>query len=212
MIAAKAYRPPLASTTSDQEQSRNSHPSREKSDRAFSQKNQPPTALTRFHRLAAPPRHATVKSKACTGPNMAHQMLNTPNPKRRHATICNTNKCHGPFGTIRSSQERRPTAPRPTRLRPKNPTYPAQTKSLPRDWLSLARGLSPPADTQFATIQRRTATPRSRYPGRMQPIEIDPELSRQALAEAVQQLPEFAGKAPRVIARPLELTRSKRWR
>jgi hypothetical protein len=46
----------------------------------------------------------------------------------------------------------------------------------------------------------------------MQPIEIDPELSRQALAEAVQQLPEFAGKAPRVIARPLELTRSKRWR
>jgi hypothetical protein len=37
----------------------------------------------------------------------------------------------------------------------------------------------------------------------MQPIEIDPELSRLALAEAVQQYPEFAGRALRVIARPL---------
>jgi hypothetical protein len=37
----------------------------------------------------------------------------------------------------------------------------------------------------------------------MQPIEIDPELSRLALAEAAQQHPEFAGQALRVIARPL---------
>ena len=37
----------------------------------------------------------------------------------------------------------------------------------------------------------------------MQPIEIDPELSRMALAEAAQQFPEFAGQALRVIARPL---------
>lgn len=37
----------------------------------------------------------------------------------------------------------------------------------------------------------------------MQPIEIDPELSRMALAEAAQQYPEFAGQALRVIARPL---------
>ena len=37
----------------------------------------------------------------------------------------------------------------------------------------------------------------------MQPIEIDPELSRLALAEAAQQYPEFAGQALRVIARPL---------
>ncbi|MGA2577861.1 MAG: hypothetical protein ABSH24_17720 [Bryobacteraceae bacterium] len=37
----------------------------------------------------------------------------------------------------------------------------------------------------------------------MQPIEIDPELSRLALGEAAQQYPEFAGQALRVIARPL---------
>jgi hypothetical protein len=37
----------------------------------------------------------------------------------------------------------------------------------------------------------------------MQLIEIDPELSAAALAEAVQQYPEFAGQALRVIARPL---------
>jgi len=37
----------------------------------------------------------------------------------------------------------------------------------------------------------------------MQSIEIDPELSRLALAEAAQQYPEFAGKAQRVIARSL---------
>jgi hypothetical protein len=37
----------------------------------------------------------------------------------------------------------------------------------------------------------------------MQPIEVDTELSRQALAEADQQYPEFAGRALRVIARPL---------
>ena len=38
---------------------------------------------------------------------------------------------------------------------------------------------------------------------RMQPIEIDPELNRLALAEAAQQYPEFAGQALRIIARPL---------
>ena len=37
----------------------------------------------------------------------------------------------------------------------------------------------------------------------MQPIEIDPELNRLALAEATKQYPEFAGQALRVIARPL---------
>lgn len=37
----------------------------------------------------------------------------------------------------------------------------------------------------------------------MQPIEIDPELSRLALEEAAQQYPEFAGHALGVIARPL---------
>ncbi|HXM46119.1 MAG TPA: hypothetical protein VN924_33110 [Bryobacteraceae bacterium] len=37
----------------------------------------------------------------------------------------------------------------------------------------------------------------------MQPVEIDPELNRLALAEAVQRHPEFAGQALRVIARPL---------
>ena len=41
------------------------------------------------------------------------------------------------------------------------------------------------------------------YHGRMQPIEIDPELNRLALAEAAQKYPEFAGQALRVIARPL---------
>jgi hypothetical protein len=37
----------------------------------------------------------------------------------------------------------------------------------------------------------------------MHSIEIDPELSRLALAEAAQQYPEFAAQALRVIARPL---------
>ena len=37
----------------------------------------------------------------------------------------------------------------------------------------------------------------------MQSIEIDPELNRLALAEAVEQYPEFAGQALGVIARPL---------
>jgi len=37
----------------------------------------------------------------------------------------------------------------------------------------------------------------------MQSLEIDPELNRQALAEAAQQYPEFAAEAVGVIARPL---------
>ena len=37
----------------------------------------------------------------------------------------------------------------------------------------------------------------------MQPIEIDPELNGLALEEAGQKFPEFAGKALRVVARPL---------
>jgi hypothetical protein len=37
----------------------------------------------------------------------------------------------------------------------------------------------------------------------MEPIEIDPELNRLALAEAALQYPQFAGHAVRVIARPL---------
>lgn len=37
----------------------------------------------------------------------------------------------------------------------------------------------------------------------MPPIEIDPELSRLALAEAIQQYPEFAAQALGVVARPL---------
>ena len=37
----------------------------------------------------------------------------------------------------------------------------------------------------------------------MHSIEIDPDLSRLALAEAAQQYPEFAGQALRVTARPL---------
>jgi hypothetical protein len=37
----------------------------------------------------------------------------------------------------------------------------------------------------------------------MHSIEIDPEWNRLALAEAVQQYPEFAGQALRIIARPL---------
>jgi hypothetical protein len=37
----------------------------------------------------------------------------------------------------------------------------------------------------------------------MQPLDIDPELNRVALAEASQKFPEFAGRALRVIARPL---------
>ena len=37
----------------------------------------------------------------------------------------------------------------------------------------------------------------------MQTIEIDPELNRRALAEAAEKYPEFAGRALRVVARPL---------
>ncbi len=39
--------------------------------------------------------------------------------------------------------------------------------------------------------------------GPMSPLEIDPELNRRALEEACQQFPEFAGRAVRVVARPL---------
>jgi len=34
-------------------------------------------------------------------------------------------------------------------------------------------------------------------------MEIDPELNQRALAEAAEQYPEFAGRARRVVARPL---------
>jgi hypothetical protein len=37
----------------------------------------------------------------------------------------------------------------------------------------------------------------------MQPIDIDPDLSRLALAEATAQYPEFAGRALGVVAQPL---------
>jgi hypothetical protein len=37
----------------------------------------------------------------------------------------------------------------------------------------------------------------------MQPIEIDPELNRLALAEAARKYPEFEGRALGVVARPL---------
>ncbi|MGA2594783.1 MAG: hypothetical protein ABSH32_33205 [Bryobacteraceae bacterium] len=37
----------------------------------------------------------------------------------------------------------------------------------------------------------------------MKSIEIDPELTRLALAEAAQQYPDFTGHALRIIARPL---------
>ena len=37
----------------------------------------------------------------------------------------------------------------------------------------------------------------------MQHIDIDPELNRAALAEAAERFPQFAGRALRVIARPL---------
>jgi hypothetical protein len=43
----------------------------------------------------------------------------------------------------------------------------------------------------------------TKYDGRMESIEIDPELNRLALAEAAKQYPEFAGQAVRVLARPL---------
>ena len=39
--------------------------------------------------------------------------------------------------------------------------------------------------------------------GPMNPLEIDPELNRRALEEAGKQFPEFAGRAVRVVARPL---------
>jgi hypothetical protein len=44
---------------------------------------------------------------------------------------------------------------------------------------------------------------RGRYDGRMQPIEIDPDLCRLALADATAQHPEFAGQALGIVARPL---------
>jgi hypothetical protein len=37
----------------------------------------------------------------------------------------------------------------------------------------------------------------------MQPPEIDPELNARALEEAAAKYPEFAGRAVRVVARPL---------
>lgn len=37
----------------------------------------------------------------------------------------------------------------------------------------------------------------------MQPIEIDPQLNRLALAEAAQKYPGFEERALRVVARPL---------
>jgi hypothetical protein len=37
----------------------------------------------------------------------------------------------------------------------------------------------------------------------MEPIEIDPELNRLALAEAAERYPEFAGRAMTVVAKPL---------
>lgn len=37
----------------------------------------------------------------------------------------------------------------------------------------------------------------------MQPPAIDPEWNRLALAEAAERYPEFAGRAVRVVARPL---------
>ncbi|HYZ86009.1 MAG TPA: hypothetical protein VE621_16480 [Bryobacteraceae bacterium] len=37
----------------------------------------------------------------------------------------------------------------------------------------------------------------------MEPLEIDPELNARALEEAERQYPEFAGRALRVVARPL---------
>ena len=37
----------------------------------------------------------------------------------------------------------------------------------------------------------------------MEPLEIDPELNARALEEAAQKYPEFAGRALRVVARPL---------
>jgi len=52
-------------------------------------------------------------------------------------------------------------------------------------------------------VSRCQALSAGRYDIRMQPIEIDPELSRLALEEAAQQYPEFAGHALGVIARPL---------
>jgi hypothetical protein len=37
----------------------------------------------------------------------------------------------------------------------------------------------------------------------MEPLEINPELNARALEEAAQKYPEFAGRALRVVARPL---------
>ena len=37
----------------------------------------------------------------------------------------------------------------------------------------------------------------------MEPLKIDPELNSRALEEAARRYPEFAGRALRVVARPL---------
>ena len=37
----------------------------------------------------------------------------------------------------------------------------------------------------------------------MEPLEIDPELNARALEEAAEKYPAFAGRALRVVARPL---------
>jgi hypothetical protein len=43
----------------------------------------------------------------------------------------------------------------------------------------------------------------SQYHVVMQPIEIDPQLNKRALAEAAEKFPQFEGRAVRVVARPL---------
>jgi hypothetical protein len=65
------------------------------------------------------------------------------------------------------------------------------------------KGVLPVHALAFGMSFRGCVDHSRRYDGRMQSIEIDPELSRLALAEAAQQYPEFAGHALRVIARPL---------
>jgi len=54
-----------------------------------------------------------------------------------------------------------------------------------------------------ATVMRHAAIGRWLYHEQMPPLEIDPHLSDLALAEAVQKYPRFAGRASRVLARPL---------
>ena len=43
----------------------------------------------------------------------------------------------------------------------------------------------------------------NQYHTNMEPPEIDPELNARALEEAARRYPEFAGRAMRVVARPL---------